>query len=97
MGCLYQMGYNPFKSFYAGILRDTLHQETGPTATTKAVLILLWIIGKRGLFNEGKVKVSLFLAMLEISGNAVLELFSEELRLCGLQKSGGLYNVDGPT
>ncbi len=30
--------------------------------------------------------------MLEISRDA-----AEELRLCGLQKSGGIYNVDGPT
>jgi hypothetical protein len=77
MGCLYQMGYKPFRSFYAGILRDTLHQETGPTATRKVVLR---IIGRRGLFDGdgwNKVNVSLFLAMLEIyTGDAGLDLFS---------------------
>jgi hypothetical protein len=60
------MGYNPFMSFYAGILRDTLHQDTGPTATRKLLLIVLRIIGRRGFFardGRNKVKVSLFLAM----------------------------------
>jgi hypothetical protein len=59
------MGYYPCRSFYADILRDTLHQETGPTATRKVVLIVLRIIGKGCLFAGDRK--NLFLAMLEIS------------------------------
>ncbi len=53
------MGYNPIRSFYAGILRDTLHQEPGPVSRK----VVLRFIGWRGLFAEvgrNKVKVSLF-------------------------------------